>query len=80
MSDREAQKSSGRRAVPVVTFSHFLPKPKLYYGNPTLTSVMGCLELGEQVRLRRCLMGPWQSKVITRRWFVRPDNRRTSFV
>lgn len=40
----------GAEALPVVSFSHFIPQPRLYYGNPRLKAVMGCPELGRQVR------------------------------
>jgi len=39
----------GAEALPVVSFSHFIPQPRLYYGNPRLKAVMGCPELGRQV-------------------------------
>mmetsp|Transcript_8368 Transcript_8368/g.11291 ORF Transcript_8368/g.11291 Transcript_8368/m.11291 type:complete len:533 (+) Transcript_8368:122-1720(+) len=34
---------------PVISFSHFIPWPELYHGNPFLKKVMGCEELGVQV-------------------------------
>jgi len=40
----------GAEALPVVSFSHFIPQPRLYYGNPRLKAVMGCPELGRQVK------------------------------
>mmetsp|Transcript_29954 Transcript_29954/g.57544 ORF Transcript_29954/g.57544 Transcript_29954/m.57544 type:complete len:338 (-) Transcript_29954:297-1310(-) len=33
----------------IISFSHFLPKPELFYGRPFLARIMGCHELGEQV-------------------------------
>eukprot|EP00854_Cymbomonas_tetramitiformis_P011189 gene11189-13224_t len=36
-------------SIPGISFSHFIPKPTLYWGYSNLRKVMGCQELGEQV-------------------------------
>lgn len=50
VSSLEESDSTSGAATAVVSFSHFLPHMRLFRGHPRLNKVMGCDELGEQVK------------------------------
>ena len=47
---RRAARRAPRRRAPIISFSHFLPRPELFVGFDAFRHVMGCRGLARQVR------------------------------
>jgi len=45
----DASEVAAAQSTPLLTFSHFLPDPRLYPGRPDLKHVMGSRALRQQV-------------------------------